>query len=92
MSGTRDLTPSVGVIGPCRNIYYGVGYFEGVPTAQTAGRMISDLMARDRNEFTEHHVVNRNIPYLGPQWFRNLAIPIYKKLLTRLARDGKAIR
>jgi glycine/D-amino acid oxidase-like deaminating enzyme len=91
MSGTRDLTPSVGVIGPYRNVYYGVGYIEGVPTAQTAGRMISDLMAGERNEFTEHYLVNRKLPYVGPQSFRNLAIPVYKKLMVRFAKDGTRI-
>jgi glycine/D-amino acid oxidase-like deaminating enzyme len=83
MSGTRDLTPSVGVIGEHRNVYYGVGYFEGVPTTQTAGRIIADLMAGERNEFTEHEIVNRKIPYAGPQFMRNSAVPFVKMLMTR---------
>jgi glycine/D-amino acid oxidase-like deaminating enzyme len=83
MSGTRDLTPSVGVIGEHRNVYYGVGYFEGVPTTQTAGRIIADLLAGERNAFTEHEIVNRKIPYAGPQFARNIAIPVAKTLMAR---------
>ncbi len=69
-AGTRDFAPSVGVMGEYKNIYYGVGYNEGVPSAQTGGRMIADLMAGERNEFTEHYIVNRNIPYAGPKALR----------------------
>jgi glycine/D-amino acid oxidase-like deaminating enzyme len=83
MSGTRDLTPSVGVIGPYENVYYGVGFFEGVPATQTAGRIIADLMAGERNAFTEHAIANRKIPYMGPQLARNVAIPVVKTLMTR---------
>ena len=61
---------SVGVIGEHRNVYYGVGYGEGVPSSQTAGRIIADLMAGESNAFTNHYVVNRSIPYAGPTALR----------------------
>jgi glycine/D-amino acid oxidase-like deaminating enzyme len=92
MSGTRDLTPSVGVLGPYGNVYYGVGFFEGVPTAQTAGRIIADLMAGERNAFTEHEIVNRKIPYAGPQQVRNIAVPAVKFLMTRFGVGKNLIR
>ena len=92
MSGTRDLTPSVGVLGPYGNVYYGVGFFEGVPTTQTAGRIIADLMAGERNEFTEHEIVNRKIPYAGPQLVRNLAVPVVRTLVTRFGVARNLIR
>jgi glycine/D-amino acid oxidase-like deaminating enzyme len=92
MSGTRDLIPSVGVLGPYGNVYYGVGFFEGVPTAQTAGRIIADLMAGERNAFTEHEIVNRKIPYAGPQQVRNIAVPAVKMLMTRFGVGKKLIR
>jgi glycine/D-amino acid oxidase-like deaminating enzyme len=49
-SGTTAYTlsgrlPSVGVKGTYQNIYYGVGFSNGVSSAQTAGRIIADLMA-----------------------------------------------
>ena len=67
---TLDRTPSVGVMGDHQNIYYGVGMSEGVPTTQTFGRIIADLMAGDSNDFTDHYSVNRNIPYAGPTSLR----------------------
>jgi len=69
-SGTTAYTlgrvPSVGVMGDYQNIYYGMGFSEGVPSTQTAGRIIADLMAGESNEFTSHFTVNRKIPYAGP--------------------------
>ena len=69
-AGTLDYTPSIGVMGDYNNIYYGVAYNEGVPSTQTGGRIITDLMAGEKNEFTTHFVVNRNIPYAGPKVLR----------------------
>jgi len=69
---TLDSTPSVGVMGDHQNIYYGVGLSEGVPTTQTFGRIIADLMAGESNEFTSHYVVNRKIPYAGPTRLRGV--------------------
>jgi gamma-glutamylputrescine oxidase len=67
---TLDRTPSVGVIGEDQNIYYGVGLSEGVPTTQTFGRIIADLMAGEENDYTKHYTVNRDIPYAGPTTLR----------------------
>jgi len=73
-SGTTAYTlgriPSVGVMGDYKNIYYGLGFSEGVPSTQTAGRIIADLMAGESNEFTSHFIVNRKIPYAGPKPLR----------------------
>jgi glycine/D-amino acid oxidase-like deaminating enzyme len=62
--------PSVGEMGEHKNIYFGSGFSEGVPSTQIAGRMIADLIAGESNEFTNHFVVNRNIPYAGPKNLR----------------------
>ena len=67
---TRGNRPSIGVMGDHRNIYYGVGYSEGVPSTQTAGRIIADLMIGESNAFTSHYVVNHDIPYAGPAVLR----------------------
>jgi glycine/D-amino acid oxidase-like deaminating enzyme len=69
-AGSRDFSLSVGVLGEHKNVYYGLGYGEGVPTTQTAGRIIADLMAGERNEFTAHPIVNRRIPWAGPTSLR----------------------
>lgn len=81
---TLDRTPSVGVMGDDRNIYYGVGLSEGVPTTQTFGRIIADLMAGESNEFTSHYVTNHKIPYVGPTLLRSTFAPGAKWLMTRM--------
>ena len=67
---TIGNTPSVGVTGEHENVFYGVGFSEGVPSTQTAGRMIADLMAGESNEFTDHYVINRKVPWAGPTALR----------------------
>jgi len=71
---TLNRIPSVGVMGDHKNIYYGVGLSEGVPTTQTFGRIIADLIAGESNEFTNHYVVNNNIPYSGPRMTRSIFV------------------
>ncbi len=80
---TVDRTPSVGLLKGHDNIYYGGGYDEGVPTAQTAGRIIADLMAGERNKFTDHYIVNRKIPYVGPASIHGLGVRAYRWLRSR---------
>jgi glycine/D-amino acid oxidase-like deaminating enzyme len=70
MGVSLNMGPSVGVMGEHDNLYYGVGFIEGVPSTQTGGRMIADLMAGERNEFTTHYIVNRKMPYAGPRFLR----------------------
>jgi glycine/D-amino acid oxidase-like deaminating enzyme len=83
-AGTLNYTPSVSVMGDHQNIYFGVGHSEGVPTTQTAGRMIADMMAGESNEFTNHFIVNRNIPYAGPLQLRGFFARGAKWMLGRL--------
>ena len=85
MAATLDFTPSVGVMGEHKNIYYGVAYNEGVPTTQTAGRIIAELIAGETSELLEHFIVNHKIPYSGPQNLRKLFVDGYKSYLTRFA-------
>ncbi|MCP4708808.1 MAG: FAD-binding oxidoreductase, partial [Planctomycetes bacterium] len=75
---TLAHTPSVGVMGDHQNIYYGVGLSEGVPTTQTFGRIIADLMAGESNEFTGHYVVNSKLSYAGPTNLRGIFAKIAK--------------
>jgi len=69
-SYTLGRLPVVGVMGDDKNIFYGTGFNEGVPTTQIAGRMIADLIAGESNNFTNHFIVNRKIPYVGPKFLR----------------------
>jgi glycine/D-amino acid oxidase-like deaminating enzyme len=86
-----DFTPSVGVMGDYKNIYYGVAYNgEGVAFGQTAGRIIAELIAGEPSELTELFVVNHHMPYLGPRSLRILGERLYKWYLERTA--GKTVR
>jgi glycine/D-amino acid oxidase-like deaminating enzyme len=80
---TVDRTPSVGLLRGYDNIYYGGGYDEGVPSSQTAGRIIADLMAGESNKFTNHYIVNRKIPHVGSVSMRGLGIKTYLWFLSR---------
>ena len=91
MGFTMDFTPSVGVMGDERNIYYGVAYNgEGVAFSQTAGRIIAELMAGVESELTKLCVVNHQMPYLGPSSVRLLFERLYKWYLVRNA--AKTVR
>lgn len=71
MGFTTDFTPSVGVTGDHKNIFYGVAYNgEGVAFSQTAGRIISELMTGERSALSELFVVNHQMPHLGPASLR----------------------
>lgn len=80
---TMNRVPSVGVMGDHPNIYYGIGLSEGVPTSQTFGRIISNLMAGEDNEFTNHYVVNREISYMGPLGLRGLFFRAGRWMMSR---------
>jgi len=84
MGFTMDFTPSVGVMGQDKNIFYGVAYNgEGVALAQTAGRIIAELMAGATSALTELVVVNHRMPYLGPASLRIVFERLYQWYLMR---------
>lgn len=87
-AGTLDFYPSVGVMGRHKNIYYGVGYNEGVPSAQTGGKMIAELMAGEKNEFTEHFIINRTMPYSGPVFMRYFFSILKKWYLVNVIKNS----
>lgn len=79
MGFTLDFTPSVGVMGEHKNIFYAVAYNgHGVVFGQTAGRIISELMAGESSDLANLFVVNHKIPYLGPTSTRILPVRFYK--------------
>jgi glycine/D-amino acid oxidase-like deaminating enzyme len=84
MGFTIDFAPSVGVMGDHNNIYYGVAYNgTGVAFAQTAGRIISDLMAGESSDLTDLFVVNRKLPYAAPRALRVVPWRLYKWYMER---------
>jgi len=87
-AATLDWIPSVGVMGEHNNIYYGVGYNEGVPSTQTGGKIIADLMAGEKNEFTSHFIVNKKVPYAGPKVLRSFFGALKKKYLVNIVKNS----
>ncbi len=89
MGFTLDFTPSVGVMGEDKNIFYAVAYNgHGVAFGQTAGRIISELMAGEPSDLTNLFVVNHKIPYLGPTRTRILPVRFYKWYFERKGSKG----
>jgi len=86
-AGSLGYRPSVGVMGDHHNIYYGLAYREGVPCAQTAGRIIADLMAGEDNAFTRHCIVDRSIPYAGPKFLRSTFGSTAKWFMVKMVRN-----
>jgi glycine/D-amino acid oxidase-like deaminating enzyme len=84
MGFTLDFTPSVGILGEHKNLFYGVAYNgEGVAFGQTAGRIITDLIAGEESDLTKLFVVNHRIPYAGPEKLRIVSARLQKWYLMR---------
>ncbi len=82
VSMTGDFEPSVGVMGPHKNIFYGVGYNgHGVSFAHTAARTMTDLIAGEKTEFSESYLVNRSLPYLGPRSLRYTGFKLFSRFI-----------
>ena len=75
---------AVGTLGNEENIFYATGFNEGVPSTQIAGRMIADLMAKESNSFTNHFIINRDLPYAGPQLTRGIFARAIKWMIKNL--------
>ncbi len=82
MAFTLDLLPAIGVTGPNRNIFYGLGYSgEGVALSQLAGKIISQLYGKEDTDLTRFLLVNRKMPLLPPEPIRYPGLALYKKYL-----------
>jgi glycine/D-amino acid oxidase-like deaminating enzyme len=79
---TLDRTPTVGVAGASKNIYYGLGYSgHGVPVAFLAGKLIRDLYAGDPIDPAYDFLINRKPPAAPPEPIRSLGFALYKRYL-----------
>ncbi len=80
VSVTLDFIPSVGVMGTHKNIFYGVGYGgHGISFAHTAARIMTDLIAGEKTEFSEFFLVNRTLPYMGPRSLRYIGFKLFSR-------------
>ena len=51
-------------------------------------KMIAELLAGEKNEFAEHFIINRNIPYAGPKSLRAFLGILKKWYPVNVAKNG----
>jgi len=79
---TLDFHPTIGVMGLNKNIFYGVGYSgHGVSWSQLAGKIISQLYAKEDTELTNFYCTNKIAPYLPPEPLRKVGYHLFKRFL-----------
>jgi gamma-glutamylputrescine oxidase len=69
-----DASPSVGITGKHRNIFYGLGYSgHGVNLSSIFGRIIADLEAGRAAQWAQYPFVNAHLKYVPNEPFRWMA-------------------
>ncbi|MBW2493616.1 MAG: FAD-dependent oxidoreductase, partial [Deltaproteobacteria bacterium] len=81
VAATKDGMPSVGTLADSGNIFHAVGFNgEGVVMAQLAGRIAAERVAGRETPLSRLAMVDKQMPYIGPEPVRNLGAAIYRKL------------
>jgi glycine/D-amino acid oxidase-like deaminating enzyme len=81
MAVTKDGVPSVGRLDGSDNIYHAVAFQgDGVVMAQLAGRIVAELINGEETSLTRLALVNKTMPYVGPEPVRNLGAAVYRAL------------
>jgi gamma-glutamylputrescine oxidase len=70
-----DFSPSVGVTGKFKNVFYGMGYSgHGVNLTSLFGRIIADLERGAGDNWKDFPFVNHTLPYLPNEPFRWIGV------------------
>ena len=78
---TMDGMPSVGAWGDVDNVHHAVGFNgEGVVMCQLAGRIVAERIAGEETELARLAMVDKRMPYIGPEPIRNLGAALYRAL------------
>lgn len=84
---TLNCLPLIGKTGKDDNIYYAMGYNgHGMAWAQLTGKIISELVAKDRSELTENSLINKyafGIPSASLTYIVVKVLTYYYKLLDK---------
>jgi glycine/D-amino acid oxidase-like deaminating enzyme len=81
VGATMDGMPSVGTLGDADNIFHAVAFNgEGVVMAQLAGRIVAERIAGEETPLARLAMVDKQMPYIGPELVRNLGSAIYRRL------------
>ena len=85
---TMHCLPVIGKTGKNDNIYYAMGYNgHGLAWSQLTGKIISELVAKDRSELTENTLVNKYAFGVPSATLTHIAVKIltyYYKLLDKM--------
>ncbi len=78
---TKDGICSIGTLGDSDNIFH-AGAFngEGVVMAQLAGRILAERIAGERTPLARLAMVDKTMPYIGPELVRNAGAALYRRL------------
>jgi len=78
---TKDRMPSIGTRKGADNIYHAVAFNgEGVVMTQLAGRIVAELIAGEETPLTRLAMVDKTMPYIGPQSIRSVGARIYRSM------------
>jgi glycine/D-amino acid oxidase-like deaminating enzyme len=78
---TKDGMPSVGTLGDADNIFHAVAFNgEGVVMTQLAGRILAERIAGEETPLAHLAMVDKQMPYIGPELVRNLGAAIYRRM------------
>jgi len=79
---TLDLTPTIGVHGAARNVYFAGGYSgHGVTVALLAGRLLRDLYAGQALPRALDFIHDRRPPSTAPEPFNSIGFALYKRYM-----------
>ena len=88
MGFTRDFVPSIGRLGDSDNVFYGVGFCgEGVVMTQLAGMILARLAAGEEDSLTRLPIVGKQMPWIGPEPLRSLAVRLTEWALVALGSN-----
>ena len=78
---TEDGMPSIGTLGDAENIFHAVAFNgEGVVMTQLAGRIVTELMAGEETPLTRLAMVNKRMPYIGPEPIRTIGSKLSRRM------------
>ena len=81
VGATKDGMPSVGTLGDSDNIFHAVAFNgEGVVMAQLAGQILAERVAGEETPLSRLAMVDKQMPYIGPELVRNVGAAVYRRL------------
>jgi glycine/D-amino acid oxidase-like deaminating enzyme len=78
----------VGRLEGAQNVFYAVGFNgEGVVMTQLAAMILARLVAGEQDALTKLPIVDKPMPYLGPEPLRSVGVRLYEWALEALGTN-----